>query len=46
VGHGIGLAYVPRALSQPGRELAAGPRGLAVFTEELPFYRHGTCRSQ
>jgi aminomethyltransferase len=45
VGHGIGLAYVPRALSEPGHELAAGPRGLTVFTEELPFYRQGTCRS-
>lgn len=45
VGYGIGLAYVRPEYAEPGRALTAGPKALPVETAELPFYRHGTCRS-
>jgi len=45
VGHGIGLAYLPRDHVCPGTKLRVGPRQLAVETVELPFYQHGTCRA-
>ncbi len=44
VGHGIGLAYLPRELSKPGTALTAGPKDLPVETATLPFYTAGTCR--
>ncbi len=45
VGHGIGLAYVPKALSEAGTQLTVGPRRLEVEVVSLPFYSHGTCRT-
>ncbi|MCP4639626.1 MAG: glycine cleavage system aminomethyltransferase GcvT [bacterium] len=45
VGHGIGLAFLPKALAAPGTALTAGPRRIPIETTELPFYRHGTCRN-
>jgi aminomethyltransferase len=45
VGHGIGLAYLPVELTQPGVQLTCGPRDLGIETAELPFYKDGTCRN-
>jgi len=45
VGYGIGLAYLPQELTQPGTALTAGPRDLGIETVELPFYKDGTCRN-
>ncbi len=46
VGHGVGLADLPQALSEPGISLTAGPRDLAIETAPLPIYRGGTCRKK
>jgi len=44
VGCGVGLAYLPQALRQPGTGLTAGPRDMAIESAALPLYPHGTCR--
>ena len=44
VGHGVGFAYVPQALSKPGTKLTAGPRDLEIETMTIPIYTKGTCR--
>jgi len=44
VGHGVGLADLPAELSQPGIQLTAGPRDMAIETAPLPIYGGGTCR--
>jgi aminomethyltransferase len=44
VGHGVGLARVPKALSAPGTRLTAGPRELEIEVATPPFYEGGTCR--
>jgi aminomethyltransferase len=44
VGHGVGLARVPAALSAAGTRLPAGPRDVEIEVATPPFYRHGTCR--
>lgn len=45
VGHGIGLAYLPPDVAQPGVTLTTGPRRLEIDVTELPFYKGGTCRN-
>ncbi|MFO7973893.1 MAG: glycine cleavage system aminomethyltransferase GcvT [Candidatus Hydrogenedentota bacterium] len=45
VGHGIGFAYVPPELAEPGVALTTGPRRLEIEVTELPFYKSGTCRN-
>ncbi len=45
VGCGIGMAYVPVELAQPGTHLTAGPKDMEVVTAEFPFYKGGTCRN-
>lgn len=45
VGHGIGFAFLPKELSEPGEVLKAGPRRIEVHTAKLPFYEKGTCRN-
>lgn len=44
LGHGVGLARVPRALSGPGTKLYAGPKDLEIEVAEVPVYKKGTCR--
>lgn len=44
VEHGVGLARVPRALSEPGTQFTAGPKDLEIEVAEIPFYKKGTCR--
>ena len=44
VEHGVGLARVPRALSEPGTQLTAGPKDLDIEVAEIPIYKKGTCR--
>lgn len=44
VGHGVGLAYVPRELAGPGTRLTAGPKEIELETAEIPIYKTGTCR--
>lgn len=46
VGCGVGLADLPRALSNPGVALTAGPRDLPVETAAIPVYAGGTCRKK
>jgi len=45
LGHGVGLARVPAALSKPGTKLTCGPRGLEIEVAATPFYKDGTCRA-
>lgn len=45
VGHGVGLAYLPRNLTQPGTLLTAGPKDLPIETARAPLYSAGTCRA-
>ena len=44
LGHGVGLARVPKALSAPGTLLRAGAKDLEIEVAEIPFYKNGTCR--
>lgn len=44
VGHGIGFARIPQALSAPGSALTAGPKHLEIDVGSIPFYPNGTCR--
>ena len=44
VDHGVGIARVPKALSEPGTQLTAGPKDLDIEVAEFPFYKKGTCR--
>ena len=44
VGHGVGLAFVPRDLASPGTRLTAGPKEIELETAEIPLYKNGTCR--
>lgn len=44
VGSGVGLADLPKTLSEPGIPLTAGPRDLPLETAPLPVYAGGTCR--
>jgi aminomethyltransferase len=46
VGRGVGLARLPRELSQPGIALTAGPRDMEIVTAEIPVYTDGTCRKK
>ena len=46
VGHGLGLARLPKALTAPGTRLSAGPKNLEVETARPPFYEDGTCRTK
>ena len=45
VERGIGLAYLPPELAEPGVALTAGPRQMAIEVTEIPFYGAGTCRN-
>ncbi|HEO72110.1 MAG TPA: glycine cleavage system aminomethyltransferase GcvT [Candidatus Hydrogenedentes bacterium] len=44
VGCGIGMAYVPKDLAEPGVQLAVGPKRVRVETAAFPFYKRGTFR--
>lgn len=44
VGHGVGLAYIPRDLAVPGTQLTVGPKELPVEVAKAPIYAAGTCR--
>ena len=44
VGHGVGLARIPKSLAAPGTSLQAGPKGLEIQVAPIPFYKNGTCR--
>lgn len=44
VGCGVGLADLPKALSEPGIALTAGPKDMKLETASIPIYADGTCR--
>lgn len=44
VGYGIGMAYLPVEMSQPGNVFSAGPKGLRIITTDFPFYKGGSLR--
>jgi glycine cleavage system aminomethyltransferase T len=44
VGYGIGMAYLPVEMSQPGHVFSAGPKGLRIITTDFPFYKGGSLR--
>jgi len=44
VGYGVGMAYIPVGLSQPGTRFTAGPKEMEIEAAEFPFYKGGTFR--
>ncbi|MBI5135830.1 MAG: glycine cleavage system aminomethyltransferase GcvT [Nitrospirae bacterium] len=48
VGHGVGMAYLPAALTAPGTAIAIDVRGrhLPATVARPPFYRHGSVKAR